>query len=553
MMDFTQAPEDPQRDAEITATDLAVYQHLYTAVAEEMGAVLARTGYSPNIKERKDFSCALFDAAGDLLAQAAHIPVHLGAMPRSVAAARAAFPDPVPGDLVMLNDPFEGGTHLPDVTLVAPVFHGDTLLGYTATRAHHADVGGMTPGSLPHSTEIQQEGLRIPPVRLMRRGELQEDLLRIFAANSRNPPERRGDLRAQMQAHHVGEQRWTELVGRHGVGRLTQMNAALMAYADRCMRAALAEIPSGTWTAEAWIENEAGDGPAAVLRGVLAVRAEGTADRITVDLRESDDQIQGSLNAVRAITEAAVDYVFLCWMCRANPASPPPINAGSFREIRLLTRSGSVLDAVWPAAVAGGNVETSQRVVDLVMDLLGQAMPGQVPAQSQGTMNNVTLGGQLADGSGFAYYETLGGGAGAGPDRAGASAIQTHMTNTLNTPVEALEYAYPLRVDCLEIRKGSGGRGLRAGGDGLIRAWEALVPMTVNLLTERRWQGPCGTAGGEKGTPGRQVCLRANGEVVRLPGKGGVQLQPGDILRVETPGGGGFGAPSAEPIQEVRT
>ncbi|MEX2607145.1 MAG: hydantoinase B/oxoprolinase family protein [Kiritimatiellia bacterium] len=519
-------------DPEISPTELSVFHQLYTSIADEMGAGLARTAYSPNIKERKDFSCALFDAQGYLLAQAAHIPVHLGAMPRSVEAARTAFPELADGDVVMLNDPFQGGTHLPDITLVSPVWRAGELLGYTATRAHHADVGGMTPGSLPNSTSIYQEGLRIPPVRVVRGGEVQEDLLRILYANSRNPAERKGDLRAQLHAHHIGETRWRERLGGRDAEELNQIHRALFDYADRQMRGALAGLPTGCWEAEDYLENAGADAIAATLRGTLRITESG----VEVDLRDSDDSIEGSLNAVRAITEAAVYYVFLCWLCRNDPGCPPPVNAGSFRAITLHTRPGSVVDARLPSAVAGGNVETSQRIVDLLLTLLSRAVPGEIPAQSQGTMNNVTLGGRD-----FAYYETLSGGAGAGPDRPGASTIQCHMTNTLNTPVEALEFAYPLRVRRLELREGSGGEGAQRGGDGLVREWEALVPMEVTLLTERRLLAPKGAGAGGDGHPGKQLLIRPDGRPVRtLPGKGTFAMQPGDILRVETPGGGGF-------------
>lgn len=522
---------------QILAADLTVFHHQYVSIAAEMGAGLARTAYSANIKERRDFSCALFDAGGLLLAQAAHIPVHLGAMPRSVDAARAAFPDMRPGDIVMLNDPFGGGTHLPDITLVSPVFHQETLAGYTATRAHHADVGGMTPGSLPHSLSIHQEGLRLPPVRLVRGGELNTDVLRIVCANTRGPNERRGDLRAQINAHHIGESRLRSVMEAKGLPVLQEVNRALMDYAERRMRAVLSEIPDGAWTHEDVIENEAGDGPAATIRARLCKDARG----VCVDFRKSDDMLDGSLNAVRAITEAAVYHVLLCWMCRRNPRNPPPINHGCFRPVRVETHSGSLVDATWPAAVAGGNVETSQRVTDVVMGLLARAAPEEVPACSQGTMNNITLGGAGTDGKGFTYYETLAGGAGGGPGVPGASAIQCHMTNTLNTPVEALEYACPLRIRRLEIREGSGGAGRYPGGGGMVREWEALAPLEATLLTERRFKAPPGAAGGEAGAPGRQYILSQNGEIHPLPAKGGARLTPGDRLRVETPGGGGWG------------
>ena len=518
------------------ATDLAIYHHMYQSIADEMGAGLARTAYSPNIKERRDFSCALFDAEGRLLAQAAHIPVHLGAMPRSVEAACRTFPALNPGDVVMLNDPFEGGTHLPDITLVSPVFHQDQCIGHTATRAHHADVGGMTPGSLPDSRSIYQEGLRIPPVRLVRGGETDEDLLRIVCANSRNPAERRGDMRAQLHAHHLGETRWLDMIHRYGQNALLQAHDELFAYAESCMRAALRELPEGRWTAEDGIENQAGTAVQARIRAELVLK-DGTA---ALDFSATDDAVPGSLNAVRAITEAAVAYVFLCWMCKDNPADPPPVNAGCLRPLKIHTRPGSLIDARAPSAVAGGNVETSQRIVDVVIALLAQAAPGRCPAQSQGTMNNITFGGTDADGRGFAYYETLAGGSGAGPGRPGASAIQCHMTNTLNTPVEALEFAYPLRVRELAIRPNSGGKGKSPGGNGMIREWEALVPMEVTLLTERRFLAPAGAQGGGNALPGKQILLR-DGQRLPLPAKGTVPLHPGDRIRVETPGGGGHG------------
>lgn len=523
-------------DREFSATDLAVIQFVFASIPEEMGAALARTAFSPNIKERKDFSCALFDAGGRLLSQAAHIPVHLGAMPRSVEAVLAAFPNLRRGDVVMLNDPFQGGSHLPDITLVSPLFTDQgALSGYAATRAHHADVGGMTPGSLPHSTSIYQEGLRIPPVRMVREGEADGDLLRILCANSRNPEERRGDLRAQLQAHHIAEERWGALLARHGPDRTRDMADALRDYAERRMSAVLEKLPGGEWSREETLETD----PPAVLRGTLDIR-EG---RVKVDLTASDDAVEGSLNAVKAICESAVYYVFLCLLARESEGGLPPVNAGCFRDIAVETRKGSVLDAGWPHAVAGGNVETSQRVADLVLGLLEQAMPGEMPAQSQGTMNNVTLGGRTADGAPFAYYETLGGGAGASNVRAGAHAVQAHMTNTLNTPVEALEFAYPLRVRELSIRGGSGGGGLHRGGDGLVREWETRVPVEVTLLTGRRSTAPAGAGGGGPGAVGRQWRIGPDGSRAALPAKGSLRLAAGERLRVETPGGGGWGRP----------
>ncbi len=516
------------------ATDLAVMQQLFVSIASEMGAVLARTAFSPNIKERRDFSCALFDASGRMLAQAAHIPVHLGAMPRSVEAVLSVFPDLGRGDVALLNDPFRGGSHLPDVTLVSPLWdrEGKRIMGYAATRAHHADVGGMTPGSLPDSTSIFQEGLILPPVRLVRDGVIDADLLRIFCANSRSPDERRGDLRAQLQAHHISDERWAALLAAHGEARLREGGEALLEYGERRMATVLEALPEGEWFREDILE-----GPTPEEDTVLRARMRVKGGRVEFDFSESDDAMRGSLNAVRAIVESAVFHVFLCLLHEESPGQPPPVNAGCFRGITLKTRPGSVLDARWPRAVAGGNVETSQRVVDLVLGLLGLACPGRIPACSQGTMNNVTFGGE-----GFAYYETVGGGAGAGPGRPGASAIQCHMTNTLNTPVEALEYAYPMRVEEVSLREGSGGGGRWSGGDGMVRQWRAEEGMVVTLLTERRRRGAPGAGGGEEGAPGAQWRVSLSGERQAVPAKGSLFLAAGEGLRMETPGGGGWGA-----------
>ena len=526
-----------------SATDLAVLQHLFTAIPEEMGALLGRIAFSSNIKERRDYSCALFNAEGKLLAQAAHIPVHLGAMPRSVAAVLADFPQLQAGDMVMLNDPFRGGSHLPDITLVSPLYlTGDTHpSGYAATRAHHADVGGMTPGSLPDSRSIYQEGLRIPPVRLQRGGQLDEDLLRIFCANSRNPEERKGDLRAQMQAHGLADKRWQALAGRLGKAELAGAGRALLAYAARRMNSLLATLPQGTWSEVEQLEGADEQHAFTNLRATMQVDAEG----VLLDFSASDDAVSGSLNAVPAICESAVAYVFLCLLHAGHPGESLPVNAGSFERIVCKTRPGSVLDAGLPHAVAGGNVETSQRIVDLVMGLVAQALPGQIPAQSQGTMNNVTMGGLGFEGNPFSYYETLGGGSGAGKNQAGCSAVQVHMTNTLNTPIEALEYSFPLRMRVYGIRDGSGGAGLKNGGDGLIREWEMLVPVEVTLLTERRQLSPAGREKGEVGLPGSQLRILTDGTAHPLTSKGSWGFQAGERLRIETPGGGGYGEPLA--------
>jgi N-methylhydantoinase B len=523
---------------EFTATTLSVIHHRLAAIPDEMGAVLARMAFSPNIKERKDFSCALFDGDGRMLAQAAHIPVHLGAMPRSVESVLRSFPGLKAGDVVLLNDPFAGGSHLPDLTMVSPLFYaeGGVPCGYVATRAHHADVGGMTPGSLPDSTSIYQEGLRIPPVLLQQGGQRNEGVFDILCTNSRSPGERRGDVQAQLQAHHIGEQRWNGLVSQVGKEELSRWMPAILDYAERCMEVVYAELPAGEWEAEDVLEGKDGAESDVVIHGRLQISGEG----VVFDFSESDDAIAWSLNTVHAVCESAVQYVMLCLLNRISKGDMPPVNAGCFRKLRVITREGSVLNAGLPHAVAGGNVETSQRVVDVVMELLAQVPGIEMPAQSQGTMNNVTLGG-FVHGSGFAYYETLGGGAGAGEGVPGADGIQVHMTNTLNTPVEALEFGYPMRIVRYEIREGSGGAGQERGGAGLIREWIAEVPIEVSLLTERRRKGPKGRDGGDDGMTGVQWIERLSGERELLTARGHWRLKPGEVLHIETPGGGGYG------------
>lgn len=529
-------------DRHYTATDLAVIQHRLAAIPGEMGAALTRMAFSPNIKERRDFSCALFDGEGRLLAQAAHIPVHLGAMPRSVEAVLETLPTLEPGDVALLNDPFCGGSHLPDITTVSPLFGGgaDRPVGYAATRAHHADVGGMTPGSLPDSRSIFQEGLRIPPVWIRKGGEIVDDVLRLICLNSRSPEERRGDLRAQLRAHHIGEARWNAWVEGHGVEEARARMHALDRYAARRMAAVLERFPPGEWTAAEAIEGGTPGEEDTWIRGRLQVEA----GRMRFDFSGSDDAMPGSLNTVHAVVESAVHYVLLCRLSQASPDGLPPVCAGCFEGVEVTTRPGSVLDAGPPHAVAGGNVETSQRVVDTVLELLAAACPGEIPAQSQGTMNNVTMGGRLPGGkAGFAYYETLGGGAGAGPGHPGAHGIQVHMTNTLNTPAEALEFAFPLRIRRLAILEGSGGAGAFPGGDGLVREWVAETEIEISLLTQRRRGGPRGREGGGDGRPGRQWIERRDGTREALTGRGHWILQPEDVLVVETPGGGGYGRP----------
>jgi len=526
-----------------SSLDLEVVRALFTSIAEEMGVLLQRSAHSPNIKERRDYSCALFSARGELVAQAAHIPVHLGSAPLSVRAAMAEH-DFAPGDSVLLNDPFRGGTHLPDLTLVSPVFADGAPQRagrrrpsfYVATRAHHADVGGAEPGSMAPARDLFGEGLVIPPVVLERRGRFERDVLRMVLANVRTPQERLADLRAQCASNRRGVTRLRELAARHGFRELERAGAALLDHGERAMRALLRRLPRGTFRHEDFLDDD-GMGTRDVPIRVALTLGRG---RVRVDFTGSAPQVGGSLNANPAVTLAAVLYVFQCLATapageRSEPLAP---NDGMARPIDLVIPAGCLLNPRRGAAVAAGNVETSQRVVDVLLGALAQACPDRVPAASQGTMNNLTLGGM--DDPPFAYYETVGGGAGAGAGRPGASGIQVHMTNTLNTPVEALELAYPLRVTRMTLARGSGGRGAARGGDGIERELEVLAPARVAVLSERRVRGAPGAAGGEAGRPGRNR-LRRRGRVRTMPAKFAADLEPGDRVGLRTPGGGGHG------------
>ncbi len=488
------------------------------AACDEMGAALIRSAYSANIKERHDCSTALFDARGELVMQAEHIPVHLGSMPDAVAA--VLDEEHRRGDTWILNDPYRGGTHLPDVTLISPVFAADGLLGFTACRAHHADIGGPTPGGMPaRSRTLDEEGVTIPPTRV---GE--GDLERL-AARMRSPRQRLADLRAQAAANRIGELRLGELGERHGLERLRAAMEEILAYAERRTRAALEALPDGAYAAEDVLEDDAGGD-----RRDVALRLEATVrgDRLVLDFSGTDAQIDGNLNCPLSVTKSAA---FFAVRVLTDPDAPP--SAGAYRPIEVIAPEGCLLNARFPAAVAAGNVETSGRVADLTIAALGGARP--VAAQGQGTMNNLTLAGE-----GFAYYETLGGGQGGCPDAGGPSAIHVAMSNTLNTPVEALETEFPLRVRELALRRGSGGAGLHPGGEGIVREIEALAPMRYTLIGERRRHRPRGRDGGGDGETGADFL---NGEP--LPGKSEGSLQPGDRLRIETPGGGAFGQPSS--------
>ncbi len=518
---------------------LEVYRHLLTALAEEMGATLRRSAYSPNIKERRDYSCALFNAAGQPVAMGDHMPVHLGAMPLSV---RAALDDrgPLrPGDVVALNDPFRGGTHLPDITLVAAVARPGTTeaMAYVASRAHHADVGGMAPGSMPLAREIYQEGLRIPPVLLMMGGERNEDVWRLLLSNVRTPVEREGDLDAQLAALVAGRRRVQELVARKGVDEVTAAMAGLLQYADRVLRAGIRAIPDGVYSAEDFLEDDGVDeGPIAI-----RVRLVVAGDQVEADFTGTAPQARGGINAVEAITASATRYALRLVVERLL-GQPLPAGGGAMGALRLTVPPGTVISARPPASVAGGNVETSQRITDVLLRALAQAVPEIAVAQSQGTMNNLTVGGiDPRTGAPFAYYETMAGGMGGGADGAGLSGVHVHMTNSLNTPVEALEHAYPFRIRRYAIRRGTGGGGRHPGGDGLRRDLELLADSDVSLLTERRVTPPRGVAGGGDGAVGRNVLIR-DGTERDLPSKGTLSCREGDILSIRSPGGGGWGS-----------
>ncbi len=506
----------------IDAADLQVLNSRLTGIAEEMGAVLRRAAFSPNIKERADCSAALFTADGELLVQAEHIPVHLGSMPAAVRAAIDACGQAVgPGDQIVLNDPYAGGTHLNDVTLVAPCFVDGRIVGWAANRAHHADLGGMTPGSMPpDAVHIAQEGLRIPPV------VLSDGIVEVLVASSRTPEERRGDLDAQVGANRLGVARLAELAG----APFDQV----VDYGERRMRAVLAALPDGRWRADDVLDST-GPRPDQQHSARIALEIVVRGDAVTFDFTGTDDQRSGPVNAVEAVTVSAVAFAL-------RTATDPtiPANGGALRPVRVIAPPGSIVAARFPAAVGAGNVEVSQRVADVCLRALAEIVPDRVGAASQGTMNNVLVGGE-----GWVFYETVGGGQGGRPGRAGMSAVHTNMTNTRDTPVEAFERAYPMRVRRYTIRTGSGGAGRFAGGDGIERELEAIEPVTVSLISERRVSAPWGLAGGEPGAVGENWLLPGGDEhrAERLGDKVTITLQPGDVLRLRTPGGGGWGVP----------
>jgi N-methylhydantoinase B len=528
--------------------ELEIFKNLYHSIAEEMGAALRRTAFSPNIKERRDYSCAVFDGAGQVIAMGDHMPVHLGSMPMSVRAAIDAGPMES-GDVVMLNDPFRGGTHLPDITLVAPVYiqNRDRKAKrpefYVASRAHHADVGGAYPGSMGLCREIYQEGVRIPPVKLVRKRITDRDVLMMLLNNVRTPEEREGDLGAQLAACHTGAERLREICSRYGTDRATRAAADLQNYSEALTRAFLESVPKGKYQAEDFLDNDGISDSPIKIAVRITINSDAKRERgrprhmVTVDFTGSDPQVEGSVNAVAAITYSACFYVFRCLLAEDVPAA-----AGLMRPIQVIAPEGTIVNARPPAAVAGGNVETSQRIVDVLLRALAQAIPDRIPAAASGTMNNLTIGGiDQRTGEPFTYYETIAGGMGARPGKPGVSGVHTHMTNSLNTPAEALEYAYPLRVRSYSLRSSSGGSGRFQGGDGIIREIEVQADCEATLLADRRSRGPWGLSGGMEGAKGTATVVRHDGSHEPMPGKFSTRLRRGERIRIETPGGGGWG------------
>lgn len=520
------------------AAKLEVFNHLLSEVAEEMGVVLGRSGLSPNIKERRDYSCAVFDPRGELVAQAAHIPVHLGALPASmkelVRRLEERGEEMAEGDVMIWNDPFHGGTHLPDITMASAVWVADRKLGYLVNRAHHADVGGRSPGSMPLGEEIYEEGLIIPMVRYAREGRVEEELEELLLANVRTPRERRGDLRSQMGALKVGEARLREIALERGREEVVDYMGSLQEYGEAVAGDALSSVPEGIYAFHDFLDDDG--------RGAEDIRIQvrlGFEDaRMTADFSGSSAEVEGPLNCPRSVTLSALYYVLRCLLPR-----DAPFNQGCLRRVKAVIPSGCILDAAWPRAVAGGNVETSMRLVDVLLGALSKAIPERIPAASYGTMTNLAFGGGQP--RPFAYYETVPGGWGARPSKHGWDGTHNHMTNTMNTPVEALEFVYPLRVLEFAIARGTGGGGLFRGGDGIRKRFQFMQSTRITILADRYRRGPYGLAGGQAGDPGEYRLIKPDGRAAGLPSKVEIKVDPWDILEIKTPGGGGYGSPGA--------
>ena len=523
------------RDPTFDPITLEVMRNGLEATAQEMGAVLKLTSFSPNIKERMDASCAIFDVRAQLIAQAEHVPVHLGSMLRAVGPTVASIGVLEAGDVVVVNDPFIAGAHLPDITLLAPVYVGDLHIGYVATRAHHSDVGGMEPGSMPgKSQEVYQEGLIIPPVKLYRRGDLQDDIMRMILANVRTPLERRGDLNAQLAALRIGERRLLELAERHGSQTLAAGFDAILDYTERRMRKRIAELPPGRYESTDQLDDDGAVAGPVVVRLMVEVAPDG----LTLDFAGSAPQRRGNINAVEPMTHSAV---FFAVKILTDPTIP--VNAGTFRPVTIKVPAGSFLNAVHPAAVCAGNTETTQRVCDTVLKAFALFAPDRIPAASQGTMNLIGVGGtDPRSGRAYTYIETIAGGQGGRPMGDGQDGVQCNMTNTMNTPIEALEITYPLRVEQYELRENSAGQGRHRGGMGVIRSLRMLDHQArVSLQSDRRLHGPYGLHGGSDGATGKNILIDNQGVQTACPGKASLTLSAGEVIMIETPGGGGWG------------
>lgn len=511
--------------------ELEIFRNILSSIAEEMGMILVRAAFSPNIKERRDLSCAIFESNGDMIAQAAHIPVHLGSMSFSVKAVLEQL-DTREGDIFILNDPFRGGTHLPDVTCIAPVFIDRKPEFFVATRAHHSDIGGSTPGSMPLASSIYEEGIVIPPSKLYDKGRLSHSLFKKIIHSSRDPEEREGDFRAQVGALRLGIKRIKEVAEKYGLKTVKEAGCELLNYSERIMRSVIRNIPDGAHEFRDHLDNDGIGTKNIKIETTIKIRGE----EAVVDFSGSSTQVKGSLNAPLSVTTAAVMYAFQCLA-----PQDLPLNSGPLRVIKIIANKGTILNARFPAAVSAGNVETSQRIVDVVFGALSKAIPKRIQAASSGTMNNFAFGGKNPmTGKAFAYYETIAGGMGGRHGKAGVSAVQTHMTNTLNTPIEALERELPIRIDEYSIRTGSGGIGKYKGGDGITREYKFLSDARVSLITERRKFAPYGVCGGKSGRKGRNSLIRNNNLNI-LPAKVSLDVKKGDHLRIETPGGGGWG------------
>jgi len=523
----------------LTVIEVEVFNKLFSSVAEEMGIILARSSFSANIKERRDFSCAIFDFKGELVAQAAHIPVHLGAMPMTLACVLAEM-DLQPGDVIITNDPYKGGSHLPDITLIEPVFSPDPStsskpLFYVVNRAHHADVGGKNPGSMGLASSLTDEGFVISPTPLFDKGCYNKKFIDGFLKNVRNPDERLGDLQAQTASLARGRKRLHDLLTKYSVSHLCTVLDQLKNYSEKLMQSAIGKLPDGVFSCTDYLDDDGITNKSIPISVDLSVHG----STVTADFSRSADQVKSPLNAVLSVTVSATAYVFQCLVGEGYP-----INHGSYKPLKVITRSGSIVDAIKPAPVAAGNVETSQRIVDVLLGALAEAVPAQIPAASCGSMNNIAIGGYNSrTDQEYAYYETIGGGMGGRPTMKGLNGIHTHMTNTMNTPIEALEHAYPLQVEKYGLVRGSGGDGLHQGGDGIIRSYRFLDKAHVSILTERRKVAPYGLAGGKAGRRGKNALIRGK-KKLNLAGKGSFEAEPEDLLQIETPGGGGWGGPS---------